>query len=76
MTAKSWRDKVMEAVRLDEEILTPKQIKILREKIFYALTEMCPADVFDSAPRSTSAACCSNCSRCWDSHATNAAEGK
>lgn len=71
MTAKSWRDKVMEAVKFDDDLLAPEQIAIVRDKFFVGLTEMCPANVFDNAPRCTSVACCSNCSLCWDSPATD-----
>lgn len=71
MTAKSWRDKVMEAVKFDDDLLTPEQIAIVRDKFFVGLTEMCPSKIFLNAPSSTSADCCGNCGRCWDSHATD-----
>lgn len=71
MTAKSWRDKVMEAVKFDDDLLAPEQIAIVRDKLICALTVMCPARIFHNAPRSTSAACCGNCGRCWDSPATD-----
>ncbi len=70
MTAKSWRDKVMEAVKFDDDLLAPEQIAVVRDKLFCALTDMCPARVFRNAPSSTSAACCGNCDRCWESPAT------